>query len=83
MKVPITLFSRAGGAKDRTALSLRPVLVDSLGLPFNSTLCAILERRRLIVCHPEEGEMWERILVDFPRLFIAGDVTLSSPRPRL
>jgi hypothetical protein len=83
MKLPITLFSKPGGAPDRIGVSLCPQLVDALGLPFNAPLCAVAERRRIIVCRPEEAELWEKVLEDFPRLFIAGDVTLSSPAPRL
>ncbi len=70
MKLPITLRASRSGKRSSTSVSLRPDLLRALGLPPDKILCAVLDRRQVILCPPEEAEMWERVLEDFPRFFI-------------
>ncbi len=70
MKLPVTLRASRRGKWSSTSVSLRPDLLRALGLPPGKVLCAVLDRRRVIFCPPEEAEMWERVLADFPSFFI-------------
>ncbi len=70
MKLPVTLRASRRGKWSSTSVSLRPDFLCALRLRLGEPVCAVLDRRRVILCPSEEAEMWEIMLEDFPAFFI-------------
>lgn len=69
MKLDITVHTMRG-RKDVVMVSLHPGVLKALGFTPGQPLCAVVDRGVVILCRPEDFEIWGAVVADFPAAFI-------------